>query len=148
MSIHEQIEELINAQPEPKRSDMQELHRNMLHVMPECRLWFDDGKDAENKTVTNPTIGYGFQVIRYANGKTRDFFQVGLSANKTGFSVYILGIEDKTYLARTYGEALGKAKVTGYCIRFKALKDIDVAVLNAAIRYGVAVSGESGEKRV
>lgn len=145
MKIEDQIEALIISQPEDKRNDMRELHRIILQAMPACRLWYDDGKDAENKTVANPTIGYGFQVIRYANGKTRDFFQVGLSANKTGFSVYILGIEDKTYLSRTYGEALGKAKVTGYCIRFKALKDIDVAVLSAAIRYGVAVSGEKGE---
>ena len=41
-------------------------------------------------------------------------FQIGLSANKTGISVYILGIEDKKYLAQTYGKDLGKASVTGY----------------------------------
>jgi hypothetical protein len=57
-----------------------------------------------------------------------------LSANKTGISVYILGIEDKKYLAQTYGKQLGKASVTGYCIRFKTLKDINVEVLEAAIR--------------
>jgi len=57
-----------------------------------------------------------------------------LSANKTGISVYILGIEDKKYLAQTYGKALGKASVTGYCIRFRALKDINLEILKAAIR--------------
>ena len=66
----------------------------------------------------------------------REFYQIGLSANKTGISVYILGIKDKTYLAKTYGGKLGKASVTGYCIKFKTLKDINVDILEAAIKYG------------
>jgi hypothetical protein len=66
----------------------------------------------------------------------QEFYQIGLSANKTGISVYILGIEDKKFLAETYGKNLGKASVTGYCIRFKTLKDINIDVLEAAIRFG------------
>jgi hypothetical protein len=142
MNVQEQIEQCIAGQSEPKRSDMQELHRLILRASPECQLWFDDGKNSENKTVANPTIGYGFHTITYADGKTRDFFQVGVSANKTGISVYILGIEDKTYLARTYGQQIGKASVTGYCIRFKTLKDINVDILEAAIRYGLEARTE------
>ncbi len=140
MNVQEQIKKYIDSQPEPKRSDMQALHQLTLQVLPGCKLWFDDGKNSENQTISNPTIGYGFQTIKYANGKTRDFFQIGISANNTGISVYILGIKDKTYLAQTYGKKLGKAKVTGYCIRFKALKDIDIDILEAAIRYGVEAS--------
>jgi len=115
----------------------------ILQVLPGCKLWFDDGKNAENKVVSNPTAGYGSYTIKYADGKTRDFFQIGLSANKTGISVYILGIRDKTYLARTYGKELGKAGVTGYCITFTKLKDINTDTLKAAIRYGVEVTGEN-----
>ena len=140
MNVQEQIKKYIASQPEPKRSDIQELHRLILQVLPGCKLWFDNGKSSENKTVSNPTIGYGFQTIKYTTGKTREFFQIGVSANTTGISVYILGIKDKTYLAKTYGNKLGKAKVTGYCIRFKALKDIDIDILEAAIRYGVETS--------
>ena len=135
MNIQEQIKEYITSQPEPKRSDMQALHRLILQVSPACKLWFEDGKNSENKTVSNPNIGYGSYTIKYANGTTRDFFRIGLSANQTGISVYILGIEDKTYLARVYGEKLGKASVTGYCIKFKTLKDINIDVLEAAIQY-------------
>ncbi|MEY8761250.1 DUF1801 domain-containing protein [Chryseobacterium tongliaoense] len=134
MSIQEQITEYITSQPEPKRNDMQELHRIILEIMPACKLWFLDGKNSENKTVSNPNIGYGFQTIHYADGTNREFYQIGLSANTTGISVYILGIDDKTYLARTYGEKIGKASVTGYCIKFKALKDINIPILEAAIR--------------
>src|SRR5215470_5976557 len=127
MNVQEQIKKYITSQPESKRSDMRELHRLALQVSPECKLWFFDGKDSKNHTVSNPTIGY-------ANGKTREFFQIGVSGNKTGISVYILGLKDKKYLAKTYGEKLGKASVTGYCIRFKALKDINIDTLEAAIR--------------
>jgi len=136
MDAEEQIKEHIASIPEPKRSDMQALHELTLKVLPGCKLWFDNGKNSEGKTVTNPTIGYGFQIMKYADGKTRDFFRIGLSANTTGISVYILGVADKTYLAKTYGEKLGKASVTGYCIKFKKLKDIDMDVLAAAILYG------------
>jgi len=136
MNVQEQIEKFIASQPEQKRRDIQELHLRTLQVSPGCKLWFDDGKNSENRTVSNPTIGYGLQTIKYADGKTREFFQIGISANKTGISVYILGIKDKKYLIETYGKGLGKASVTGYCIRFKTLKDIDVDILEAAIRFG------------
>jgi hypothetical protein len=140
MAIQEQIQEYITSQPEPKRSDMQALHRVILQVMPACRLWFLDGKNNENKTVSNPSIGYGFYTIKYADGKTREFYQIGISANTTGISVYILGIEDKKYLAQTYGKKIGKASVSGYCIKFKTLKDINIDILEAAIRYGFEAS--------
>jgi hypothetical protein len=116
---------------------MQELHRIILELMPDYKLWFLDGKDEKGRTVSNPNIGYGIQTKKYANGKTKEFYQVGISANTTGISVYILGIEDKKYLAQTYGKELGKASVTGYCIKFKTLKDVNIAVLKAAMRYGL-----------
>ena len=144
MNVQEQIKKYIASQPEPKRSDMQEMHRIILEVMPACKLWFLDGKNSENKTVSNPNIGYGLQTIKYADQTTREFYRIGLSANKTGISVYILGIEDKKYLAQTYGKELGKASVTGYCIRFKTLKDINLEILEAAIRYGFEAQNEKG----
>jgi len=137
MNVQEQIKQYITTQPEAKRSDMQELHRIILQVMPKCKLWFLDGKDEKGKTISNPNIGYGSYTIKYADGTTREFYQIGLSANTTGISVYILGLEDKKYLAQTYGEKIGKASVTGYCIKFKILRDINIDVLEAAIRYGV-----------
>ena len=137
MNTRKYIEEYIAVQPEPKRGDMQELHRVILAQMPNCKLWFLDGKDEQGKVVSNPNIGYGQQVIKYADGSTKDFYQIGMSANTTGVSIYLLGIADKKYLAQTYGKKLGKASVTGYCIKFKKLEDIDTDVLVAAIRYGV-----------
>lgn len=140
MNVEEEIEAYIAIQSEQKRSDMQALHSIILNVMPACRLWFLDGKNSENKVVSNPNIGYGFQTMKYADGKTREFYQIGMSANKSGISVYILGIEDKKYLSQTYGERLGKASVSGYCINFKTLKDINISVLEEAIQYATASS--------
>jgi hypothetical protein len=140
MNVQEAIKSYISSQPEPKRSDMQELHRIILQAMPACKLWFLDGKDSDNKTVSNPNIGYGLYTLKYADGKTREFYQIGMSANTTGISVYVMGIKDKKYLAQTYGKKLGKASVTGYCIKFKTIKDIDTDILQEAILYGVKES--------
>src|ERR1700739_4093344 len=138
MNSEEQIKEYIAAQSEPKRGEMEQLHHIILALMPTCKLWFLDGKDEKGKTVSNPNIGYGSQTIQYANGKTREFYQIGISANTTGISVYIMGLKNKKYLAQTFGRDLGKASVTGYCIKFKTLADIKVDVLKAAIQYGIA----------
>ncbi len=137
MSIQEEIKKYITGHPEPKRSEMQTLHQHILKVLPKGKLWFLDGKDDKGKIVSNPNIGYGSYKIKYADGTTREFYQIGLSANTTGISVYVMGIDDKTYLAQTYGKKLGKASVTGYCIKFKTVKDINIDILEAAIRSGV-----------
>ncbi len=137
MDVQAQIQENILSQPEAKRNDMQELHRRILKLLPAGKLWFFDGKNSENKTITNPTIGYGSYIIKYANGTTREFFQIGMSANKAGISINVMGIKDKMYLPQTFGEKIGKASVTGYCIKFKMLKDINIDILEAAIRYGI-----------
>jgi hypothetical protein len=133
MTVKEQIKAYIASQPEPKRSDMRELDRIILELMPGCKLWFLDGKDSNHKIVSNPNIGYGFYTIQYADGKTKEFYKIGLSANTTGISVYIMGINDKTYLTQTYGKKLGKASITSYCIKFKMLKDLNIEVLKEVI---------------
>ena len=89
--------------------------------------------------MANPNIGYGVQPISYADGSSREFYRIGLSANTTGISVYVLGLEDKAYLARTYGASIGKASITGYCIKFRRLSAINVDALQAAMRHGMTV---------
>lgn len=137
MNIQEQIKVYIDSQDEPKRADMQALHQRIVQLLPKGRLWFLDGKDDTGKVVTNPNVGYGQFTKRYKDGSARDFYQIGISGNTTGISVYIMGLEDKKYLPRTFGATIGKASVTGYCIKFKTLKDINIDILEEAIRYGV-----------
>jgi hypothetical protein len=136
MSIKEEIKKYIASQPEAKRKDMETLHKLTLKALPKCKLWFSDGKNEKGKVVSNPNIGYDSYTISYADGSSREFYRVGLSANTGGISVYILGIKDKTFLAKNYGKKIGKASVTGYCIKFKSLAEINTAVLTEAIQYG------------
>jgi len=140
MDIQEQIEHYIDSQPQSKRRDLETLHNRILQLLPECRLWFLDGKDENGKIVSNPNIGYGIQTIHYADGKTKDFYQVGISGNSTGLSVYVMGIQDKNYLPNTYGKTIGKASVTGYCIKFKTLEDINLDILESMIQDGVRIT--------
>jgi len=139
MDIPERVEAYLASQPEPKQTDLRQLHAQVLAGFPDCRLWFNDGTDEDGKVVTNPNIGYGAHTITYADGSSREFYRIGLSANSTGISVYVLGLDDKTYLTRTYGDTIGKATVTGYCIRFKRLAVIDNDVLLAAIHHGMSL---------
>jgi hypothetical protein len=142
MTIQEQIEQYLANQPEPKQSEMRELHRKILEIIPDGKLWFVDGKNSENKIIANPNIGYGLYTITYANGKTKPFYQIGLSANKTGISIYLLGIDDKSYLNDKYGKEIGKASVSGYCIKFKMLKDIQIKTLQDVIQNVLEIKKE------
>lgn len=137
MSLEEQISHYLESVPEPKQSDMRRLHSAILESNPGCRLWFLDGKDATGKVVSNPSIGYGTLTRTYADGKTKAIFQTGISAHSAGLSIYIMGMDDKAYLRDTYAPRIGKATITGYCIKFKSLKDIDLTTLMAAIQDGM-----------
>lgn len=74
-------------------------------------------KTVKIKLFPTPMSDMGF-TIKYADETTKSLNQIGMSANTTEISVYILGIKDKTYLPQTYGKKIGKASVTGYCINF------------------------------
>ncbi len=141
MTTQDQIDAYIDAQPGPRRDDLRALHQLALRLAPDARLWFLDGRDETGKVVSNPNIGYGALALPLAGGRTRDFYRVGLSANTTGVSVYIMGVEDRTYLARTFGPTLGRASVTGYCIKFRRLADVDLGTLEAAMRFGLSDRG-------
>jgi hypothetical protein len=142
MNVKEQIKEYIGSQDGTRRTDLQALHKQMLQILPAGKLWFLDGKDDKGKVVSNPNIGYGQYTIQYKDGSVKQFYQIGLSANTTGISVYIMGLEDRKYLPEHFGKTIGKAAVTGYCIRFKKLEDIKTSVLEEAIRFGIQHTAE------
>ena len=139
VDTQQRVEAYLASQPEPKQTDLRGLHAHMLAEYPRCALWFTDGTNEDGKVVANPSIGYGVYTITYADGSSREFYRIGLSANTTGISVYVMGRDDKTYLARTCGTSIGKASVTGYCIKFRRLAVINSEALHAAIRHGMTV---------
>jgi hypothetical protein len=138
MSVQQQIDDYIASQPAAKADGLRQLHRLVLEIAPDGRLWFLDGKDESGKTVSNPNIGYGVLTIAYANGSSREFYRLGLSANTTGISLYVMGLDDRKYLAQAYGPRLGKASVTGYCVKFREPSDLDRGALEDLLRFGLA----------
>ncbi len=141
MNVKTQIKEFIASLEEPKRAEIVRLHELIQAQQPKCQLWFETGIDSSGKAVTNPNIGYGHQTMRYANGSTREFYRVGVSATKSGISIYILGLADRNALKKLFAARLGKVSVTGYCIKFKKLTDVDLEVLAEAVKYGLEQEG-------
>jgi hypothetical protein len=142
MEMEGQIHQFILQQEIVKQQDLISLHELMRSILPSGKLWMEDGKNEEGKVVTNPTIGYGQQTMMLAKGKSREMFQIGISANTSGISIYLIGIRDKLDLAQQFGLKLGKAKVSGYCIKFKRLSDVDLTVLEEAIRLGIQLTND------
>ena len=122
MDTAERVEAYLASQPEPKQTDHRQLHAHMLAHFPECRLWFNDGTNENGKVVANANIGYGDYTISYADGSSREFYRIGMSANTRGISVYVLGLADKTYLTRTYG---------GHAAKWSASRTIRRAAVDA-----------------
>ena len=125
----ESVDAYLGSHPEPKRTDLYSLHERVTRLFPGSPVSYFDGLDDTGKVVANPTLGYGTQTVEYASGSSKEVFKLGLSANKTGISIYVMGIKDKALLKSLFQDRLGKAKVTGYCIRFGKLADIDVDTL-------------------
>ena len=139
-NIQNKIDNYLLSLPEQKRNDIQYLSKIVFSYIPNCNLWFLDGKNEQGKVVANPNIGYGQTIIQYADESTKEFYRVGLSANTTGISVYIMRLSDKNFLKEKYADRIGKASVTGYCIKFKSLKDISLSVLEEVIQFGLSQS--------
>ena len=76
--------------------------------------------------------------MKYAGGKTKGIlYRIGLSANTLRISsdVYV-GVEDKNIRSPNHmGRHWGR-RPSG-CIEFKALKDVNIDVLEEAIRFGL-----------
>lgn len=133
MTTGQEIENFINSQPEPKRTHLEILHRFLLDIFNEEKLWFLDGKNAEGKVVSNPNIGYGKVKLKYSDNTSKVFYKIGLSTNKTGISVYFMGLEDRNFLRNYCAEDLGKASITGYCIKFKSISEINIKLFKSLI---------------
>ncbi|AVP96853.1 hypothetical protein C7S18_06395 [Ahniella affigens] len=140
MSLSDQIEQYLASVPEPKQTDLRALYALVSELLPGGQRWFFDGLDASGKVVSNPNIGFGAYQKAYADGTVKPFYQIGISANATGLSVYVMGIDDRRYLPGKYSGTIGKANVTGYCVKFRALKDVHIDVLTNLLRDGLAHS--------
>lgn len=140
LGTRERIAQYLHGLDTDKREAMRTLHALVSKIMPGCMLWFSDGRNVAGGIVPGPCIGYGSRIIRYTNGTTREVFRAGISATNSGLSLHLFGMPDKTALARKYAATIGRATVTGYCIKFQKLKDVNLRVLEKALHEN-ATSG-------
>lgn len=77
------------------------------------------------------TIGYGVYKYEYSSGRKGEAHTLGFYPRKGKITVYLM---DGTTRYSGLLEKLGKHTITGYCIYFKQLSDIDVKVLEEIIK--------------
>lgn len=85
-------------------------------------------------------IGYGHIVQPRPRGADVDWFLVGLAKQKAGYSLYVNATTEKAYLAHSYADRLGKAKLGAASIGFKKLEDVDLDVLRDLLEHAHRVT--------
>ncbi len=123
-------EEYIEAIPEPRRQDVEQLHELIQKTLPTLQPHILAGM-----------IGYGTYHYRYASGKEGDWSLVALASQKNYISLYVCAIESEKYLAEEYKDKLPKANVGKSCIRFKKLADVDQSVLVEILKRAEKIGG-------
>lgn len=116
-------EEYIAALEEPRKSEIERIHRFILETAPELEPHILSGM-----------LGYGQYHYRYASGREGDWCKVALASNKNYISLYICAIINGHYLAESYRSKLPKASIGKSCIRFKRLDDLDTEVIREMLR--------------
>ena len=121
----------IASLPDDVREDITRLDAEISRVMKgqERVLWegkFWGGSDQR-------IIGYGSYRYTGRSGASGEWFVIGLAAQKNYITVFVTAVADGAYVAETYRERLGKAKVGRSSISFKRLSDINLDVLSDLI---------------
>ncbi len=127
------VDEFLDDLPEDSRQDMKVLDGVLSQVMQgepremyEGRFW--GGSDQK-------IIGYGRTSSSRSDGKTIEYFLIGLALQKNYISIYISAVEGREYMSEKYGKTIagpgGKVKVGKSNISFKSSDDIDLDKLSA-----------------
>ena len=117
----------IEAQDEPRRSELRTLHDLITGTVPELE-----------PELSGTTIGYGKYRYRYPSGREGDWYRVLLSVNRKSISIHVMGQEDGRYLPEVRAGEFPKAHVGQSCVRSTKLGDIDLDVLRTLIRDGAS----------
>ena len=119
----------IEKLPEPRRSELRQLHRLITKTAPKLKpkMWGE-------------MIGYGSYHYRYATGREGDWFVIGLSSRRNYISFYGCLSDGRQYIAEKHKRELPKASIGRSCIRFKKLADVDLGVLARIIKENEAAA--------
>ena len=111
------IAEYIASLPEPRRSEVEEIHALIRETVPHLE-----------PSIMYGMIGYGRFHYRYATGREGDSCILGLAGRKQYVSVYVLGVSEEQRAA------LPTADIGVGCIRFRRLEGVDREALRRVIR--------------
>lgn len=117
----------IASLPDGQREDMRALDQKISSALKGASrvLWEGVFWGGSEQSI----IGYGDMRYQRSSKDSVDWFMVGLAAQKNYISVYINATEDKQYVAKKYGDKLGKVKVGSSSISFKRLADVELKEL-------------------
>jgi hypothetical protein len=122
--------EYITSIPEPRRHDVETLHKLIQKTLPKLKPLIRSGM-----------IGYGTYHYKYESGREGDWSLVMLASQKNYISVYMCSVENGKYIAEEFKDKLPKASIGKSCIRFKALADIDLTILTEIMKRTEKVGG-------
>ena len=108
-----------------RRAEVESIHRLIRKTVPKLDPHIRAGM-----------IGYGSFHYKYASGREGDWCAVALASQKNYISVYICATSDGKYVAEKYARELGKVSVGKSCIRFKSVADVNLGVMQKALRDG------------
>ncbi len=122
-----------------QHSEITQLHELIVSLLPNGKLHVESGVSDNGKIIHNPTLCYGELDLPLSGGKTRRTFQIGLTSNATGLSVHVMGLRNKCSLKELMGPNIGKASITGYCLRFKTIKSVSLEALSTGLTKAIQV---------
>lgn len=83
-------------------------------------------------------LGFGEYDYETKNGVTGSWFLIGLSRQKSYYSMYVSGVKDGDYLIKSYQDKLGKVKMGSSSISFTKIENVDLD--NLEILFEEAIS--------
>ncbi len=123
-------EEYIQLIDEPRKSQIEKLHRFILQTVPEQKPFILSGM-----------IGYGKYHYKYESGREGEWALFALASQKNYISIYACAANGNDYIAEQYKEKLPKASIGKSCIRFKKFEDIDLSVLKTILLEAEKLGG-------
>ena len=125
-------DEYIAALEEPRRTEVRAIDALIRDAAPQLERYVGSGM-----------LAYGHYHYRYASGREGDTSVIGLASRKQYISIYVMGADERGYLAESYRSRLVKADVGKSCVRIKRSSEVDAGVLRDLIREAVRLAPAS-----
>ena len=132
-------DQYIDSLPADRRPAILALHAAIRKAVPKLTAEIMMG-------MGSPVIGYGKYHYKSPSGREGDWFLIGLSAGKNGYSLHICAADKGGYLVEQSAARLGKVKTGRSCVNFKKLEDLKLGAAMALVKQAVKSGGLNAER--